>query len=44
MHEPTLISSGHTYERCSIIECIRVNGPYDPKTRKMIMGDFIPNI
>lgn len=34
MIEPTLLSSGHTYETCSILECTRVNGPYDPFTRK----------
>lgn len=33
MCEPVLLRSGHTYERGSINECIRVNGPYDPTTR-----------
>lgn len=33
MLEPILLSSGHTYEKCSISECVRVNGPFDPSTR-----------
>ncbi|CAD8085336.1 unnamed protein product [Paramecium primaurelia] len=44
MCEPVLLKSGHTYERRSINECIRVNGPYDPTTRQKIKGTFIPNI
>ncbi|CAK89202.1 unnamed protein product (macronuclear) [Paramecium tetraurelia] len=44
MCEPVLLSSGHTYEKCSINECIRVNGPYDPATRQVIWGNQIPNI
>ncbi|CAD8094277.1 unnamed protein product [Paramecium sonneborni] len=44
MFEPILLSSGHTYEKCSINECIRVNGPFDPSTRQIIQGNYIPNI
>ncbi|CAD8097833.1 unnamed protein product [Paramecium sonneborni] len=44
MLEPILLSSGHTYEKCSISECVRVNGPFDPSTRQIIQSNFIPNI
>lgn len=33
MTEPVLLSSGHTYEKSAIMECIRINGAVDPNTR-----------
>lgn len=43
MNEPTLLSSGHSYELKSITECTRVNGPNDPFTREIVKPIFVPN-
>lgn len=36
MKDPVLLSSGHTYEKSAILECTRVNGPFDPTTRENV--------